>query len=93
VLVDGSRSHVVAEELVGERREQVWQRVGDLSGCPRLRRQRAGNREIGVFLLRAADGNRNEPERHQACHPDRSPLKLGRIRGPVSVSDRNTGDA
>jgi deazaflavin-dependent oxidoreductase (nitroreductase family) len=65
VLVDGHDRTVVAEELAGERREQVLQRALAIYPGARGYADRAGNREIGVFLLRAADGNGTGPGRRR----------------------------
>ena len=51
ILIDGHMRAVMAEEVAGERREQVGQRAVAIYPGAREYARRAGTREIGVFIL------------------------------------------
>jgi deazaflavin-dependent oxidoreductase (nitroreductase family) len=52
LVLDGRPRAVVAEELTGSAREDVWGRVIEVYPGAAAYEHRAGNRTIGVFLLR-----------------------------------------
>ncbi|MGS0687766.1 nitroreductase/quinone reductase family protein [Nakamurella sp. GG22] len=62
VGIDGHLGTVIAEELVGERREQVWQRAMAIYPGASSYADRAGDRKIGVFLLHASGDSRRALE-------------------------------
>jgi deazaflavin-dependent oxidoreductase (nitroreductase family) len=62
VGIDGRIGTVIAEELVGERREQVWQHAMAIYPGASSYADRAGDREIGVFLLHASGESGSAPE-------------------------------
>lgn len=55
IVVDGRVRHVVAEELVGQPRKEVWQQCLAIYPGGTAYATRAGARTIGVFLLRTKD--------------------------------------
>ncbi len=74
LLINGQIRPVIAEELAGERREQVWQRALAIYPGALDYARRAGNREIGVFLLH--DVNQTASGNHRASeHSGEPPVR------------------
>jgi deazaflavin-dependent oxidoreductase (nitroreductase family) len=55
IAVDGHRCRVVADELTGGARAEVWARAIEIYPGAAAYQRRAGGRTIGVFLLRPDD--------------------------------------
>jgi len=52
VVVHGHERRVVADELTGDARAEVWRRAVEIYPGAAAYQRRAGTRTIGVFLLR-----------------------------------------